>query len=49
MNHSDLIDKFFPFPQYNPGQKEAIQDCIDNILKGTRHIIMELPTGIGKS
>lgn len=49
MKHDNLIDKHFPFDQYNPGQKEAIEFAINNLLAGKKHILMELPTGIGKS
>lgn len=48
-NISEVIDKHFPFEKYNPGQKKAIVFAVANLLKGKKHILMELPTGLGKS
>ena len=31
-----IIDKHFPFDQYNPGQKEAIEFAINNLLAGKK-------------
>lgn len=43
-------DKAFPFPTYNVGQKEAILGSLEALLNGGKtHIILEAPTGIGKS
>lgn len=44
-----LITKHFPFPKFNPGQKEAIRFVIDSILDKKKHIVLQAPTGIGKS
>lgn len=49
MKYSDLIDKHFPFEKFNPGQKEAINFAVENLVNGKKHVLMELPTGIGKS
>lgn len=49
MNYEKHIDKHFPFEKFNPGQKEAIDFAVTNLMLGRRHILMELPTGIGKS
>uniref|UniRef100_A0AAU8KXI3 DNA helicase n=1 Tax=Serratia phage Kevin TaxID=3161161 RepID=A0AAU8KXI3_9CAUD len=40
----------FPFDNPNPGQMEAIVEAIDAYVnKGKRHVIIEAPTGVGKS
>jgi Rad3-related DNA helicase len=44
-----LVKLKFPFPTANPGQLEAIVFAVDSFLNGTRHVILDLPTGIGKS
>lgn len=49
MNYEKHIDKHFPFEQYNPGQKEAIDFAVTHLMLDKKHILMELPTGIGKS
>lgn len=50
MTLSDLIIKHFPHPAFNPGQKEAIEFCVHAVLnQNKKHILLELPTGIGKS
>lgn len=49
MNYEKLIDEHFPFEKFNPGQKEAIDFAVTNLVAGKKHILMELPTGIGKS
>lgn len=46
---SSLIDKHFPYPNYNAGQKECIEKAINAFLKGKTHVVMQAPTGIGKS
>lgn len=43
------IDKHFPYKTFNPGQKEAIAFAAINLAAGKKHVILELPTGIGKS
>lgn len=45
----ELIDKHFPFETYNPGQREAIEFALNSLIAGKRHVIIEAPTGIGKS
>ncbi|AUR97731.1 P-loop containing nucleoside triphosphate hydrolase [Vibrio phage 1.244.A._10N.261.54.C3] len=43
-------DKVFPFETYNVGQRESIMESLDALLNcGKRHVILEAPTGIGKS
>lgn len=44
-----LIEKHFPFPTFNPGQKEAIELAVTSFLSGKKHVILQAPTGIGKS
>lgn len=44
-----LIAQHFPFKTFNPGQKEAIRFVVDSVLKGKKHIVLQAPTGIGKS
>lgn len=46
---SDLVVKHFPFSEFNAGQKEAIEFAIRSVLSGTKHTIINAPTGIGKS
>lgn len=49
------IDKGFPFrgedgaPSYYPGQREAIVDIIQAFEEGNRYVIVDAPTGAGKS
>lgn len=49
MDYSKLIKKHFPYPTPNPGQIEAIEQSIDALKSGYAHVILEAPTGIGKS
>lgn len=44
-----LCRRKFPFPTPNPGQMEAIVFAVDSFLSGKKHVILELPTGLGKS
>lgn len=40
----------FPFEKANPGQMEAITEAIDALVnKKKKHVIIEAPTGVGKS
>lgn len=39
----------FPFPTYRTGQKEALEAARDAFASGTRFVIIEAPTGSGKS
>lgn len=45
----ESIEKNFQHKTFNPGQKEAIAFAVLNLVKGKEHVILELPTGIGKS
>lgn len=38
-----------PFPEWRKDQLSAIQSCVGEINKGTKYIILEGPTGSGKS
>lgn len=49
MNIDKLITRHFPYPTPNPGQAEAIRDAIIKFKSGSQHVIIEAPTGIGKS
>lgn len=44
-----LIRKHFPFPEFNPGQYEVIFDTLTALRFGKQHVVIEAPTGIGKS
>lgn len=44
-----LVEKTFPFEGFNPGQKEAIVQAVTLLKSGVKHVIMEAPTGSGKS
>lgn len=44
-----LIDENFPYEKYNEGQRNAIFTAVKAFLSGKRHVIMESPTGTGKS
>lgn len=48
-NLEDLIKRHFPFDTFNPGQYEAIDRTVRALTSGKKHIILEAPTGIGKS
>ena len=39
----------FPFPAYRPGQREAMQQVRDAFAAGRRFVVLEAPTGAGKS
>ena len=44
------FEQFFPFPEIRSEQREAIQFVLDEFLvKKKKFVILELPTGIGKS
>lgn len=50
MINKELLQEHFPFPIPNPGQMEAIDETIFSIYEcNKKHIIIEAPTGIGKS
>lgn len=41
---------FFPYPSFNAGQLEAIVQAVDALVnKKFKHVIVEAPTGVGKS
>lgn len=44
-----LIQKHFPFKEFNAGQYEVIDQTLTALLSGTKHVVIEAPTGIGKS
>lgn len=45
-----LVEKFFPFKEFNEGQKDAIITAINAFVnKKKKHVIIEAPTGVGKS
>jgi Rad3-related DNA helicase len=41
--------KSFPYPTANEGQMETIIQAVTYLLAGEQHVIIEAPTGIGKS
>lgn len=41
--------KYFPFQKIREEQKKAIEFALDAFESGKRHVLLELPTGIGKS
>lgn len=43
------IDKYFPKPSYREGQREAIEFAINAFNAGKRFVVLECPTGGGKS
>lgn len=43
------LDALFPYESFNPGQKETIVKIISALKKGAKHVIVEAPTGVGKS
>jgi Rad3-related DNA helicase len=45
----NIIRDVFPFETPNPGQIDAIEFAVLNILNGKKHTILELCTGVGKS
>lgn len=45
-----MAREYFPYPSPNPGQMEAIVQAIDALVnKKVKHVIVEAPTGVGKS
>lgn len=45
-----LATEFFPYEKANPGQMDCIVDAIDAFVnKKFKHVIIEAPTGVGKS
>lgn len=46
----DLADALFPFPGYREGQGEALYEALESLyINGYDNVILDLPTGVGKS
>jgi ATP-dependent DNA helicase DinG len=45
----NLIDQHFPFDNFRDGQKEAIEAILNAYNEGKKYVILEGPTGSGKS
>lgn len=45
----ELAKKHFPFEKANPGQLESIVWVVSQFLAGVKHVVLQAPTGIGKS
>jgi Rad3-related DNA helicase len=45
----DKIEEFFPFDEFRPGQKECIEAILNAFNSGKKFVILEAPTGSGKS
>lgn len=45
----EIAKQHFPFSTPNPGQLEAIVDAVYAILDGKKHVVIDAPTGSGKS
>jgi|GEM_PF-2915245 len=43
------FDDYFPFREYRNYQRETISEIIDIFERGKRFVVLEAPTGIGKS
>lgn len=46
---TSLIWSYFPMPSFRPGQEEAIETILKAFNKGKRLVLIEAPTGSGKS
>jgi len=46
---TDTIDESFPMESYREGQKDAIEFAVEEFNKGKRIVVLEAPTGSGKS
>lgn len=44
-----LIDEYFPFPEFRDGQRDCIEFILDALEDGKKYVIVEAPTGSGKS
>ena len=44
-----LAKEFFPFPTANPGQLETCVEAVRLFESGVKHVVVQAPTGIGKS
>lgn len=49
MNIDDIIKEEFPYETFNAGQFEAIKQAVEHISAGVKHVVIEAPTGVGKS
>ena len=49
MFDTDLIEEYFPFDKFRPGQKECIEAILNAYNDGKKFVILEAPTGSGKS
>ncbi|BCG50140.1 conserved hypothetical protein [Ralstonia phage RP13] len=50
MKYYSLIRSHFPYKTFNPGQYEAIAFALEQFVDyEEKHVILDLPTGIGKS
>lgn len=49
MNLNELIRKHFPHENYNPGQENAIVEIVNAFRADKSHVILQSPTGTGKS
>ena len=43
------IEEYFPFDEFRPGQKECIESILTAFNNGKKFVILEAPTGSGKS
>lgn len=48
-NILSIAKKHFPFPNPNPGQLESVVEAVRLFEEGKKHVIIQAPTGIGKS
>ncbi|HLR46843.1 MAG TPA: DEAD/DEAH box helicase family protein, partial [Deinococcales bacterium] len=44
-----MPESAFPYPEYRPGQKEALDAARAAFAAGKRFVVIEAPTGSGKS
>lgn len=44
-----LIEECFPFDEFHNGQFEAIRTAVEGFVDGYKHVVIEAPTGVGKS
>lgn len=44
-----IVDKNFPFDNYRPHQKDIIAEILMAYLSGAENVVLEAPTGTGKS
>jgi superfamily II DNA or RNA helicase len=47
--YEDDLDKLNPYKSFRPGQKEVIKNILNAFESGKRFVILQLPTGAGKS